>query len=136
MELIKRRNQRRVSLDIHPLIDVVFLLLIFFMVTTTFSERPGMKLELPASETASSQTMQELIIVLTYDRRVFFQGREIDLSNLPNLLERALKRSSEKMVIISADRRVEHGIVVSVMDIAKRSGALGLTIATRPVNEK
>ncbi len=136
MEFIKRRNQRRVSLDIHPLIDVVFLLLIFFMVTTTFSERPGMKLELPASETASSQSMQELTIVLTYDQRVFFQGREIELANLSNLLEKALKRSSEKMVIISADQRVEYGKVVAVMDIAKKSGARGLTIATRPASEK
>ena len=136
MALIKRRNQRRVTLDIHPLIDVVFLLLIFFMVTTTFSERPGMKLELPASETASSQSLQELTIVLTFDQRVFFQGREIELSNLPNLLEKALQRSSEKMVIISADRRVEYGKVVAVMDIAKKSGASGLTIATRPVSEE
>ena len=136
MELIKRRSKRRVRIDIHPLIDVVFLLLIFFMVTTTFSQRPGMKLELPASETASTQSLQELTVVLTYDQRVFFQGREIEISNLPNLLEKELKKSSEKMVIISADRRVEYGKVVAVMDIAKKSGARGLTIATRPVSER
>ena len=136
MELIKRRSKRRVRIDIHPLIDVVFLLLIFFMVTTTFSQRPGMKLELPASETASTQQIQELTVVLTYDQRVFFQGREIELSNLPNLLEKELQKSSEKMVIISADRRVEYGKVVAVMDIAKKSGARGLTIATRPVGER
>ena len=124
------------GIDIHPLIDVVFLLLIFFMVTTTFSERPGMKLELPASETAEEQPLQELTVVLTYDQRVFFQGREIALENLTNLLEKALERSSEKMVIISADQRVEYGKVVSVMDIAKKSGATGLTIATRPVNQR
>ena len=136
MEIIKRRSQRRVGIDIHPLIDVVFLLLIFFMVTTTFSERPGMKLELPASETAEEQPMRELTVVLTYDQRVFFQGREIALENLSNLLEKALERSSEKMVIISADQRVEYGRVVAVMDIAKKSGATGLTIATRPANQR
>lgn len=124
------------GIDIHPLIDVVFLLLIFFMVTTTFSERPGMKLELPASETADDQPMRELTVVLTYDQRVFFQGREIELTNLSNLLEKALEESSEKMVIISADQRVEYGKVVAVMDIAKKSGATGLTIATRPVNQR
>ena len=123
------------GIDIHPLIDVVFLLLIFFMVTTTFSERPGMKLELPASETADDQAMRELTVVLTYDQRVFFQGREIELNNLSNLLEKALEESSEKMVIISADQRVEYGKVVAVMDIAKKSGATGLTIATRPVSQ-
>jgi biopolymer transport protein ExbD len=126
----RKRKQREIKIDIHPLIDIVFLLLIFFMVTTTFVERPGLKLELPRAKSAGQEKMRELIVTVSQDRRVFFQGREVAVANLESLLKRALSQNERKNVIIRADRRVDYGFIVGIMDIARSSGARGLTIAT------
>ncbi|MCD6450893.1 MAG: biopolymer transporter ExbD [Acidobacteria bacterium] len=129
----RKKKPREIKIDIHPLIDVVFLLLIFFMVTTTFVERPGLKLELPKAKSATQERMKELIITVSRNKRVFFQGREVAVSNLESLLKKALAQSETKQVIIRADRKVEYGFIVEIMDFARRSGARGLTIATEEI---
>jgi len=129
----RKKKSREIKIDIHPLIDVVFLLLIFFMVTTTFVERPGLKLELPKAKSATQERMKELIITVSRNKRVFFQGREVAVSNLESLLKKALAQSETKQVIIRADRKVEYGFIVEIMDFARRSGARGLTIATEEI---
>jgi len=129
----RKKKPREIKIDIHPLIDVVFLLLIFFMVTTTFVERPGLKLELPKAKSATQERMKELIITVSRNKRVFFQGREVAVSNLESLLKKALAQSESKQVIIRADRKVEYGFIVEIMDFARRSGARGLTIATEEI---
>ena len=131
MEFQTKRS-RSVKLDIHALIDVVFLLLIFFMVSTTFLEKPGMRLDLPSAESSTSQPMKELVIIVTQGKKIHFRGQQIGLDQLEDPLKKALERSKDKQVIIRADRKVEYGFVVGIMDIARKSGAAGLTIATVP----
>lgn len=126
------KRSRSVKLDIHALIDVVFLLLIFFMVSTTFLEKPGMRLDLPSAESSTSEAMKELVIIVTKDKQIQFRGQNIALEQLEAPLKNALEKSEDKQVIIRADRTVEYGFVVSIMDISRKSGATGITIATTP----
>jgi biopolymer transport protein ExbD len=124
------KQKRNVSLDIHALIDVVFLLLIFFMVSTTFLEKPGMKLDLPSAETSTSEQMKDIVIIVTEDMQIHFRGQNITMEQLEIPLKNALEKSEEKQVIIRGDRKVEYGFIVSIMDIARKSGATGITVAT------
>jgi len=130
MEL-RRRRAWEVRLDISSLIDVVFLLLIFFAVSTTFLETSGIPLELPESTGSAESDTEGLTVVLSGEGEIRFRGHRVDLERLGSELETAIGDSSTGMVTIRADRTALHGRVVEIMDLARRSGAKGLTVATR-----
>ncbi|HDP99846.1 MAG TPA: biopolymer transporter ExbD [bacterium] len=125
----KKRN--KVIINITSLIDVLFLLLIFFMVSSTFIEQPGMKLELPESKSSATEKIQDLILDIHADGTMFLNSEPIRLEQLASTFEKLLPRLSEKALILKADKSVPHGTVVRVMDTAKLSGLEKLIIATR-----
>ena len=113
------------------LIDVVFLLLIFFAVSTTFLESTGLDLELPSAETSAAPESRDVTVWIGEEGNLRFDGRDLQLADLEADLKAALEQAERKFVVIMADRnaRLEH--VVQVMDLARKSGAVGLTIASR-----
>ena len=131
---MKFTGQRRSSelLDLTPLIDVVFLLLIFFMVSTTFIHEPGgIKVDLPHSDTQEFiREGGELVIEITSDGGLYVDEVPVDEDALRSELRRTMRNDPETVVIIKADRAVEHGQVVQVMDWAKRVGLYRLAVAT------
>lgn len=127
--LVKKR--RRVTINITSLIDVLFLLLIFFIMSSTFIEQPGMKLELPESQSATSEKMKELILEMKEDGQITLNKEPASLDNLEELFEQAIPSMEEKTLVIKADKHVPHGDVVKVMDMAKLSGLEKLVIATK-----
>lgn len=112
------------------LIDVVFLLLIFFAVSTTFLENSGLDLELPSAETSSTPTEHDVTVWIGAEGELRFGGRDLPLVELEQGLRSALEGADRKFVVIMADRnaRLEH--VVAVMDLARKAGAEGLTIGS------
>lgn len=131
MKLIDSRK-KKLALNITPLVDVLFILIIFFTVTSTFLEQPGIKLELPKAATSSPQKVEKAVLVVGADNKLFFQNREVDMKNLPETLAAAMENSSEKSLIVSADKEVHHGLVVNIMDIARQNGVKKLIISTEP----
>lgn len=131
MEL-KNRLPRKVQIDITPLVDVVFLLLIFLMVSSTFVEQPGIKLALPSAKTAKSERVEDLVIMITKNGKIFLNQKLLDRKDLAEELKKEVAKSSQKTVILKADREVSHGDVVTVMDLARRSGIKRLVVGTRP----
>lgn len=129
------KKRRKVIINITSLIDVMFLLLIFFMVSSTFIEQPGMKLELPESKSATIEQIKELVLEITADQRMLLNQEPVDLDHLEGKIKMLLPNLTEKSLVLKADRSVPHGTVVKVMDIAKLSGMEKLVIATRAVNE-
>ncbi len=125
-----KKDKKTPRIDISPLIDVVLSLVIFFILSTTFIQKYGLKLDLPKAKTG--ETAQETKIIINIDRKgtIFFDKIKINMEDLKGLLQDKLKDSIEKKVIIKADEKVEHGKVVKVMDIIRESGAECLTIAT------
>ncbi|MGL4910483.1 MAG: ExbD/TolR family protein [Cetobacterium sp.] len=126
-------------LELTPLIDVVFLLLIFFLVATTFEDvNSSIKIDLPTSTVKSAKPVNELQIVITKNREYFLSYKEngkskrnsINSKNLKEALLQKLGESEEKNVIISADKNVSHGIIVEAMTAAKEAGATSLDIDT------
>jgi len=127
--LIKQR--KKVIINITSLIDVLFLLLIFFMVSSTFLEQPGMKLELPETKGHTQEKVDKLILEINADEELILNGSTIALSNLEGKFKELLPSLEEKSLILKADKHVTHGIVVKVMDIAKLSGLEKIVIATQ-----
>jgi biopolymer transport protein ExbD len=114
------------------LIDVVFLLLLFFVVTSTFLERPGLDLTLPAASLAEVARRDEVTLELDAEGGVWLQGRRVAEEALEGELQAALAAGGTERVVLEADEQVSHGRVVAAMDAARRAGATGLVVATRP----
>ncbi len=127
----QEKKHRKVSINITSLIDVCFLLLIFLMVSTTFVEQPGMKLELPESKSATTEQIKDLALEIKADGTMFLNQEPITLDDLEQKFKKLLPALEEKSLILKADKNVPHGTVVKVMDIAKLSGLEKLIIATQ-----
>lgn len=119
------------GIDIAPLVDVVFLLVIFFAVSTTFLETSGMKLELPESSASTEREIREIAVFLGSDGGLVFEDETVTGEQLGPLLRAALARAERKIVVLRADTGTPHGKVVEIMDLIRESGAEGLTVATR-----
>ena len=125
------RKRVDTRLNIAPLIDVVFLLLIFFMLSAHFVTQPGLKLTLPTASTAKLHPEEDIIISITNDNDLYLNEEKVDIDNLLEKLRVKLNKSQKKTVIIKADEKINLGLAVKVMDIAKQAEAEGLVISTR-----
>jgi len=128
----RARSGRRVLVNVTSLIDVLFLLLIFFMVSSTFLEQPGMKLELPSAQSADISQLKSYVLYVFQDGRMRLNEREVTLENLGEALESAVPEMAESSLSLFADKNVPHGKVVKVMDLARQAGVRKLVIATTP----
>lgn len=129
---LDRPHRRKAGINVTSLIDVVFLLLIFFVVTATFLERPGIDLTLPEAGSAPVAAREELTIRLSSDGATWVDGARVESRALADTLEARLAREGTDRVVLEADERVPHGRVVHAMDAARRAGAEALVVATRP----
>ncbi len=121
------------QLNITSLIDVVLLLLIFFMLSSTFVTQPGIRIDLPKTETKIKNVAHESnTIIITAESTIFINRQQIqDVQALRIALSALHKEKSEELIVIKADASVAHGVVVGVMDAAKSSGFSKIAIATR-----
>lgn len=125
------------DINLTPLIDVVFLLLIFFMVSTTFERDSELSIELPqASADAAARNPQSIEVTIDARGRFYVDGRQL-VNTQPQTLLQALRDASEDRdappLVISADANTPHQAVVQVMDAARQLGLVRLTFATRVV---
>ena len=126
------RVRRSLLLDLTPLIDVVFLLLIFFMVTTTFISQPaGMQVDLPRSESRDTiPEGEDVTLHIDAEGGVAVDDERVDLSALRRKLSQAARDDPSTLVVLRADQEVKHGRVVQVMDLARDLGLRRFAIAT------
>ena len=124
------KHKNSVLVDLSPMIDVVFLLLIFFMVSTRFVDEHGLDLALPGSK--SMQKSQEEMLTLYIDKQgqVTLDGEQLQLDAIEAKIAARLEDFENKNVVLKIDKAVEHGTVVSVIDAAKSAGAKGITYGT------
>jgi len=130
-----------VEINLTPLIDVVFLLLIFFMVTTTFDRDAKIKIDLPTTSNAAPLAQKNTLELLIDNRgKYFVDGREV-LNNKPETLFRAMsqaldERGNNPPLVISADANANYQSVVTAMDIAGRLGLTNFSMATTQSRRK
>ena len=116
------------QIDIAPLIDIVFQLLIFFMLTSSFVIQPGIKVNLPKAVTSEAVKLENIEIVVSGENVVYLNGKVITTQELRNLLKQIAKRGQP--VLIKADRRAALGRVVEIWDLARDLGLTQINIAT------
>lgn len=119
-----------VEINMSPLIDCVFLLLIFFIVTTVFVEEAGIEIQKPQAVSATDLEKQSILIAVTSDGRIVHGGREWPLNSVRGLVARKL-REQEMPVILLADENGRVARLVQVMDECKLGGADKISVATR-----
>lgn len=116
------------QIDIAPLIDMVFQLLIFFMLTSSFVMQPGIKVNLPKAVTSEAVKLENIEIVVSSENVIYLDGRVLTLQELRVLFNQAAKR--KQPILIKSDKRASLGRVVEVWDMAREIGITQINIAT------
>ncbi|MFM1832427.1 MAG: hypothetical protein RLZZ461_743 [Planctomycetota bacterium] len=119
------------AVDMSPLIDCVFILLIFFIVTTTFVEETGVEVNKPDAATASSLEKNSVLIALTAEGQVIYGGKEIGISGVQREVKRALAADQDVPVIVQADKDSKTDLLIRIIDEAKLADAKKISVATR-----
>ena len=127
--LQKRIDQKVHHVDISPLLDVVFILLIFFIVTTVFVKESGVEVTKPQAMSASQLEKQSIIIAITAENGVMYAGQDIGVSGVKSTVTQLLSQK-QMPVILQVDQEVKTKTLVAVMDQAKLAGAADISLAT------
>ena len=132
MRHFSSNNESEATIDISPLIDVVFILLIFFIVTTVFNNPAGVDVDKPA-KMASSKDLDRnsIMIAVTNDGQVYYNGRNIGVSGVRSVVE-ALQTNGEALpLIIQGDQKAHHGVIVKVVGEATEAGVKSVAFSTQ-----
>ena len=121
---------RKISINLTPLIDVLFILIIFFTVSSTFLEQPGIELKLPEAESSQSHTAQKVIIYVDKDENLFLNDDSVTIDNLVKSVESLISAQTDKSVVLHADQQVPHGIIINIMDRLRKQGIYKIVIST------
>ena len=125
------QRKREARIDISPLVDVVFQLLIFFVVTTTFLSDSGIPLDLPEAGSGQHETAaQDLSVRISADGAIRFHGEVVSLVDLETRLQAAVAASPDGAVTIYGDGSVDYETIVQIIDLARRVEARGVVLAT------
>ncbi len=128
-----RRNRAvtddSVGIDMTPLIDIVFILLIFFIVATSFVRESGVEVNRPAARSAAAKEKVAMVIGITSAGRIYIQGQEIDIRNIRGRMNSFLAESPGAGVVIAADKNCPTGITISVLDSCRLAGVGNLSVA-------
>ena len=127
---VNEEDSSEASVDISPLIDCVFILLIFFIVTTTFVKETGVEVDKPQAASATQLERNSILLAVTENGQVVFGGHEIGVGGVRPLVKRKLQKE-DVPVIVKTDRSVPASLLVRVIDEAKLGGAAKVSIATR-----
>jgi biopolymer transport protein ExbD len=130
-----RGGDRGVDINMGPLIDMVFLLLIFFVVTTSFVKEAGIDVQRSSAATAEVKERGNILIGVTSDGEVYMEGKQIDVRSVRSLVERFLAEDPESGVVVVADKKSETGAVVKVMDQCRLAGAKNVSLAAKREEE-
>ena len=126
-----RRNRTGLGLDLTPMVDVVFLLVIFFMVSTTFiTLESGLPVDLPQAQSSQAQSSDLPTVTINQDDQIFVGGSQVSEGDLVAVLREVLASSASDTVVLRADQTVRYGLPVRVMDLIKQAGAQRVAIAT------
>jgi biopolymer transport protein ExbD len=133
MNFRRDRSSRIIAaLEVTPLVDIVFLLLIFFLLTATYVKNPSLDINLPkASLNQVTSRERDITIGITKQGEIRYDNKEISPEKLEGILRAEYAERSDSIVVIRADEGSRHGRVVEVMDMAKRVGFARLAIATQ-----
>ena len=125
-----KNQQKKVTLNITSLMDIMFILIIFFTVTSTFLEQPGIELKLPEAESSETHTAEKVIVFVDAQGEIYINKNKIQLEALAETVAELLQAQTEKMVVLRADEKATHGTIIRVMDLLRKKGIYKIIIST------
>ena len=132
MRFSTHKRRQPVEINVTSLVDIIFNLLLFFMLTTSFSQSAGLQVQLPSASANDTQVRrQDLVIALTRDGHTVIEGKSLSPEQVNARIAALKNRDAKATVIVQADKEVAHGRVVTVLDAAKQAGLKSVAIATR-----
>ncbi len=136
MDFLQKENDEP-RIDLTPMVDVVFLLLIFFMISTTFVESPGLSIKLPESSAETiDREPKEIKIYLSKEGDIYHKDQKVTLEQFKGILAGQQDQAAKTTFLLLADKQARHGQVVNLMDLARDAGYLKLAIATEQRKQK
>lgn len=134
---LKQWEHKKARIEIIPMIDTMFFLLVFFMIASlAMTSMKGMPVNLPTSSTAADRSVVKVVVTITETDKYYIDKREVSFSEIYPLLSERLKENPKMVVVINCDKKQNWGRGIEVMDEAKRAGAELMTIATEPRAKK
>jgi biopolymer transport protein ExbD len=134
---IQRRSMKKARIEIIPMIDTIFFLLVFFMISSlSMAQYRGMPVNLPKAASGQQAPAESAAITIDKQARLFLDKQAVDKADLGDLLRRQLAKNADLLVVINADDGVDHGHVVEVMDIARSANVARMAIAVKPKESK
>ncbi len=132
----RRRQRANVSSEVNltPMLDVVFIMLIFFIVTASFVKESGIDVTRPPAATATRKERGNILIAITANDQVWMDRRQVDPRALRANIERMHAENPQGSVVIQADTKSTNGLLVKVMDAARSSGVSSVSLAAEVVN--
>jgi biopolymer transport protein ExbD len=129
----RRRLAPETNINLVPMIDVVFQLIIFFMVATTFVSMPGINVELPESTTAEHVVMEKLIVSIVSRNEIYLNETKYDIEGFRKALASMgdTNDGKSKNIVIEGNKDVSYALMVEVLDIARENGFRGVNLRTR-----
>ena len=125
------QKEEDAEINMTPMLDIVFIMLIFFIVTTSFVKEAGIEVNKPPAETAVPQTQGNVMIAITETGDIWMQKKVVELEQVRLLVEQAKAENPEGSVVIIADENAPTGVVVQVMDGARLGGADRVALAAQ-----
>ena len=134
---IQRRSIKKASIEIIPMIDTIFFLLVFFMISTlSMTQFKGMPVNLPKAASGQQAPAESAAITINKEHQIFLDKQPVEKTSLADRLGGLIAKNPELLVVINADDGVEHGHVVEVMDIARSANVAKMAIAVKPKEQK
>tara|TARA_B110000438_G_scaffold191485_1_gene183106 strand:- start:620 stop:1024 length:405 start_codon:yes stop_codon:yes gene_type:complete len=127
---LAQKEKDEASVDMTPMLDIVFIMLIFFIVTATFVKQSGLEVIRPPAETAEDQRRVSILIAVGDGGEVWMDNKEVDVRAVRAGVEKLLAENPLGSVVIQADTKSKSGILMQVMDQVRQAGAPGTAIAT------
>jgi biopolymer transport protein ExbD len=127
--VVRRSQEESDDINISPLIDMVFILLIFFVVTTSFSRETGVDVNKPKAATARTLKQENIMIAVTAEGTIHILEKQVDLGQLSMIVKRLIAGNPRRQAVIFADRNAPSGEVVDVIDACNLAGVKKVNIA-------
>lgn len=124
------KKRRKVTLNLTSLIDVLFILIIFFTVSSTFLEQPGIELKVPEAKSSEGHTAQKIIIYVDKNKNIFLNDQIVSINNLITELQNLANFKQDKSIVLKADENVTHGTVIEIMDLLRQQGIYKIIVST------
>ncbi|MAJ59564.1 MAG: biopolymer transporter ExbD [bacterium TMED88] len=131
----RNKEEDEAEVNLTPMLDVVFIMLIFFIVTASFVKESGIDINRPDAATATVKERGNILVAITEGNQVWIDRRQVDIRSVRANIERLHAENPQGAVVIQADKNSKNGLLVQVMDAARQAGVFNVSIAANEVSD-